>query len=252
MTNRDKEEKRMDQLKDPNDQHSKDISALIRKTLKNVGNVYLATDWHLFVRDEKGKPKCHKCKNFDAILKDATATLTDKDLFIYLGDLVDGEMTNETDKEELKQVLKLIPGKKVLVLGNNDLFTPAFYKSCGFDYVVQSFVWSNILFTHIPCENDNQINVHGHLHCDKWWPPVYRIPYTNQIDIARLGARQHLVPLAQVLVSQMNYSKYAKEDPSYFEEGYNIYESVDKSLFADIMVESIIVDPYRDEDLYDI
>ena len=247
MSNRQDEEKRMESLKDPNEQHSKEISALISKTLRNAGNIYLGTDWHLFVRDEKNKPSCHKCKNFDSILKDAMSTLTDKDMFIYLGDLADGEMANDKDKEELKQVLKLIPGTKILVLGNNDVQPVSFYKACGFDHVVQSFVWSNVLFTHIPVKNEQQINVHGHLHCDKWWPPVYRIPYTNQIDIARLGARQHLVQLSQVLASQCNYAKYAEEDPSYFDEGYNIYESI--NTISDITMESMIIDPYRDEDL---
>ena len=252
MTNRQMEDKRMDQLTDPNNQHSKEISNLISKTIRDNGNIYLGTDWHLFIRDEKGKPSCHKCKNFDAILKNATATMTDKDLLIYLGDLADGELSHDKDKEELKQVLKLIPGKKILVLGNNDTQPISFYKSCGFDYVVQSFVWSNVLFTHIPCENKQQINVHGHLHCDKWWPPVYRIPYTNQIDIARLGARQHLVQLSQALASQCNYAKYAKEDPSKFNEGYltpiNLGNGIFESMGLPLATQAYIIeDPYPAE-----
>jgi calcineurin-like phosphoesterase family protein len=218
MTNRQIEDKRMDQLKDPNDQHSKEISRLIMTTLRNAGNIYLGTDWHLFVRDEKGKSSCHKCKNFDSILKDATNTMTDRDMLIYLGDLADGELSNEHDLEELKQVLKLIPGKKILVLGNNDTQPISFYKACGFDYVVQSFIWSNVLFTHIPCENEQQINVHGHIHGHK----TYWIPYTNQIDVAYLGGREHLVQLSQALASQYNYSKKIKEDPSKFNEGYTV------------------------------
>lgn len=216
MNNRAMEDKRMDQLTDPNNQHSKEISALISKTLRNTGTIYLATDWHLFVRDEKGKSKCHKCKNFDSILKDVMNTMTDKDLLIYMGDLADGELSKEQDLDELKQVLKLIPGTKILVLGNNDTQSVSFYKSCGFTQVVQSFVWSNVLFTHIPVKNDQQINVHGHIH----GYATYWIPYTNQIDVAYLGGREHLVQLAQVLASQYNYSKKIKEDPSKFEEGY--------------------------------
>lgn len=216
MSNRQAEEKRMESLKDPNEQHSKEISALISKTLRNAGNIYCATDWHLFVRDEKNKPSCHKCKNFDSIMKDCMNVMTDRDMLIYLGDLADGEMAHEKDKEELKQVLKLIPGKKILVLGNNDVQPVSYYKACGFDHVVQSFVWSNVLFTHIPVKNEQQINVHGHIHGYK----TYWIPYTNQIDVAYLGGREHLVQLSQVLASQYNYSKKIKEDPSKFNEGY--------------------------------
>lgn len=139
--------------------------------------------------------------------------LSEDDLLIYLGDIVDGEFQN---KDELKSLLNTIPGHKILVLGNNDLFTTNFYKSCGFDYVTKSFIWNNIIFTHIPIENDNQLNIHGHIHnCKTYW-----IPYTNQIDVAYLGGRKMPIDLYEIIKSQKKYSKLIKEDPSHFNEGY--------------------------------
>jgi calcineurin-like phosphoesterase family protein len=241
------EDKRMDQLTDPTEKNSKEISYLINKTLSDYGHVYLATDWHLFVRDEKGKPDCHMCKNYDKIIQNVTSTMTDKDLLIYLGDLADGEMKHESDMDKLKNVLNVIPGKKVLVLGNNDVHPISYYKSCGFNYVVQSFVWSNVLFTHIPTQNNNQINIHGHIHSNQY-PPTYWIPYTNQIDVAYLGGREKLVQLCQVIASLSNYAKHIKEDPSHFGEGYTCSALDNVSLFEQCVGSyNILPDPFPAE-----
>lgn len=246
MTNREKEEKLVDDLKDPAEKDSSKISKMIDACLKRWHKVYCATDWHLWVRKEKNKPECHKCKNFEDIIKKINETMTKDDILIYMGDLVDGEYQ---DKDELKSILKTIPGKKILVRGNNDLFTTAFYKSCGFCEVVESFVWHNVIFSHMPCKNDNDINVHGHLHSDRW-DPEYWIPYTNNIDIAWLGARQHPVELDKIIspTTLKEYKKHVKENPSKFQEGYYIYNRNIYNLFDEVISELFIIDPHRNED----
>ena len=243
MTNREKEEKLVDDLKDPAEKDSSKISKMIDSCLKRWHNVYCATDWHLWVRKEKNKPECHKCKNFEDIIKKINETMTKDDILIYMGDLVDGEYQ---DKDELKSILKTIPGKKILVRGNNDLFTTAFYKSCGFCEVVESFVWHNVIFSHMPCKNDNDINVHGHLHGYK----TYWIPYSNQIDVAALGGREHPVELDDVISAQKSYSKTIKEDPSHFEEGYYNTRIGLMNIFEEAMSydsPSFIFDPFPAE-----
>lgn len=242
MTNRQKEDKLMDSLSNPRENHSEAISNLINKTLKSKHKVYLCTDWHLWRRKEKGKPECNRCKNFEQIFKDVNGIVDKDDLLIYMGDLVDGEFK---DKEALKSVLLTIPCKKVLVRGNNDLFDPAFYKGCGFEYVVQSFVWSDILFCHVPSKNDNQLNIHGHIHSNQY-PPTYWIPYTNQIDVAWCGGREKPVELKKVIATQKEFSKHIKVDESHFNEGYNIHSS---GLFESIM-EEYVPDPF-DDDAFD-
>lgn len=238
MTNRQKEEKLVGSLRDPTENHSTEITRLIDKTIKNKHNVYCMTDWHLWLRNEKNKPACHKRNNFDDIIKNVKKIQPD-DVLIFLGDLVDGEFD---DKDSLKNILLPMNFKKILVVGNNDLFSPAFYKSCGFDYVVRSFVWHNVLFTHMPVKNDNDINIHGHIHGYK----TYWVPYTNQIDVAYLDGRTEPVELQRVLKSQKSYSKVIKEEPSHFEEGYSNY-SVTKSsaLFCEVMNVNKIEDPYN-------
>lgn len=230
---RKKEDSLVEKLKDPTEAHSKEISNLINKTIRGKHKVLCATDWHLWTRIEKGKLKCKKRIDFEEIIKNTNESLTEDDLLIYLGDLVDGEFQ---DGDELKSIMKTIPGHKILVLGNNDIFPTNFYKSCGFDYVCRSFVWSNIIFTHIPVKNDNQINIHGHLHNFK----TYWIPYANQIDVAYLDGRKTLVDLRDVIKSQKKYSKLIKEEPKHFDEGYSCKQT---SLFMFTM-EEFIEDPF--------
>lgn len=237
MDNRQKEDKLVEKLKDPTENHSSEISKLIDKTIKDKHKVYLMTDWHLWIRDEKGKPKCHKHTNFDKIINNIKI-IQPSDLLIYLGDLVDGEFV---DKESLKNVLLPMNFKKILVLGNNDLFTPAFYKSCGFDYVVRSFVWHNVIFSHMPIRHDNDYNIHGHIHGYK----TYWVPYNKHIDVGALNGRIEPVELNDVIKSYSRYSKLIKECPEHFNEGYietytNIFMN---ELHAS---QQLICDPYDD------
>ena len=236
------EEKKMEALKDPKEQKSNEVSRLIDKTMKSKNKIYLGTDWHLYVRKEKNKPECHRCKNFDEIIKNVNEVMGKDDLFIYLGDLCDGEMEHE--KDEMKALLSTIPGHKVLVLGNNDLFTTAYYKSCGFEYVVQSFEWNDILFSHVPVKNDNNMNIHGHIHGYR----EYWIPYSNQIDVGALGGRVKPVELKTVITSQPSYAKTIKERPDKFNEGYTCTVGDCVSLFESVFEPSYLrPDPFPAE-----
>ena len=87
-------------LKDEN--HSKEISKLMDDTLKSGHKIWLASDWHLWIKDRNNLPKCFKRNSFDKIINEVNKADPD-DLLIYLGDLVDGEFKN---KEELKAALE--------------------------------------------------------------------------------------------------------------------------------------------------
>jgi calcineurin-like phosphoesterase family protein len=233
MDNRYKEEKEADKCKDPQESYSQYISTSISKTIRKKCKVWLATDWHLWLREKKGSNKCHKRSDFDDIITTYKNTVHDDDLFIYLGDLVDGEFIN---KEQLKDVLLELPGIKILVRGNNDVFDWQFYRSCGFQYVVRSFNWSNIVFSHYPIENNNDINIHGHIHGSR----QYWCPYTNQIDVAAFNGRKEPVELQFLIKQQPAYSKTIKECPEKFnQESVNIFE---QAMFNQVMYE----DPFRD------
>lgn len=252
-----KEEKMLQRLKDA-EQHpdKRDIAKLIDETRERGNTVWLATDWHLWKRITKNQPACNKRKDFNQVIKAVESTVKLNDLLINLGDLVDGEFQ---DKDSLRNQMREIVCKKVLVRGNNDLFDQEFYRSCGFLYIVDSFKWHDILFSHMPQEHDCELNVHGHIHSK---PPAkvgigvnlegnsripqYWVHYNKHIDVAWLGGRVKPVELSEVIKAQPEFSKHIKECPEHFGE----QELLDKnmSLFMRVMEEgsSFVHDPFYD------
>lgn len=219
--NRIKEDRQMSLLKHPQAIYSIEIANVINDTLRRKRNIWVCCDWHLYRRDEKDKPTCHKFSKFDQIISNYRKKVHPQDLVIYMGDLVDGELDDPEIFNEIKDLLVGLPGKKIMVRGNNDIKDTNFYKSCGFIYVVQAFVWANVLFTHIPIENAFDLNIHAHLHGYK----TYWIPYTNQIDAASYGARLEPVELLKLLRSQPIYAKGVKVDETHFNESYAIFDA---------------------------
>ena len=239
--NRKKETKEMEKVKTPDETYSKQIVRLITETFKKKHKVYLMTDLHLFVRDDKGKLTCHHRANFKDILKNYTDVVNAKDLVIFMGDLVHGEFQ---EKEQLRDIMLALPGRKVLVRGNNDLFSYEFYRSCGFAYITREFIWNQIVFTHVPINLPKNclMNVHGHIHNFK----TYYVPYNNHIDVAYVGGREKPVELNAVLDAQKEYSKHIKECPEHFNEYAEMnYSAFDLALMS-AGVYPFIPDPYTD------
>jgi calcineurin-like phosphoesterase family protein len=218
MTNRQKEELELEKCKDAELSHSQEISSLISSKLRKRRNIWITTDWHLWTRVEKNKSECHKRLNFNNIIE-TYQKIDQNDLLIILGDLVDGEFINE---KALRDVILSIPCTKILVRGNNDLFNYQFYRSCGFRYITRSFVWNDILFSHMPLENDNKINMHGHLHGYR----TYWIPYRNQIDV--FNKERVPVKLFDIIKEQPEYAKTIKVK-------WDKVESVQESVFENCM-----------------
>lgn len=198
------------EIKESKTKESSPIAALIRSTLNNGHKVYLCTDWHLWMYDKKTKQKKQR-SDYKQIINRYNDIVTDDDLVINLGDLTDGEVER---KKELADVISQLKGKKVLVRGNNDLYPDDYYTSIGFEYITPKFVYDNILFSHMPQENNNRLNIHGHIHGYK----TYWCPYTNQIDVAAVGGRKTPIDLNLVINAQPAYSETVKVCPDKFEQ----------------------------------
>lgn len=204
------------QIYNSSPEHSKEISDLIRKTKANGNEVYLMTDWHLWkINKETGaffKPKWH-----NEVLSNIKKIIKPDDLLIFLGDICDGEYE---DKKELAALLNSFPFTMILIRGNNDLFPDKWYLENGFKYVVNKFVYDNMLFTHRPQDNKYKINVHGHCHNAKNYLASEITHYNNQMDIAFCGARFKPVTIEEVLRKYPEYQKICtfenktwKDDP---------------------------------------
>lgn len=198
------------------EKNSKQISDLIDDTLKHHHKVWLASDWHLFVRNKKGGRECHPRLNYDKVIKNISKA-DPEDLLIYLGDLTDGEYKNRSHLKEV--LLQLPPKNKVLVRGNNDTFSDDFYKECGFKYVTYKFVWNDILFSHPPLEHKHSMNIHGHKHFNyktMHKKDTYWVPYNNHICVFKeLGELQEL---KDVMKQLPEFKKHIQEDHDKIDE----------------------------------
>lgn len=207
------EEEVGEQIKESKTHDSSPISSLIKKTLSNGHKVYLGTDWHLWRCDKKTK-RIFARSDKDAIINKYKNTIGDNDLFIFMGDLIDGECEK---KQELGEILDSLPGTKILVRGNNDLFPDEWYEQHGFKYVTPKFIYDNIIFSHMPEKNhNNKMNIHGHLH----GYATYWVPYKEMIDVAFVNGRKEPVELQQVIDALPAYRKKAKEIPEKFAQEF--------------------------------
>lgn len=211
---RKQEERVGEQIKESKTHDSSPISQLIKKTLHDGHKVYLGCDWHLWRFDKKTK-LIHERSNMNSIINKYKSTVTDDDLFIYMGDLIDGEC--EPKKKQLGEILDSLPGTKILVRGNNDLFPDEWYEQHGFKYVTPKFIYDNIIFSHMPEKNhNNRMNIHGHLH----GYATYWVPYKEMIDVAFVNGRKEPVELQKVIDALPAYRKKAKEIPEKFAQEF--------------------------------
>lgn len=146
----------------------------IHAILDAAPKIWLGSDWHLWsIATDDLKAQ--------AAIENQIKMVGPNDVFIYLGDWADDDVSG-TEKLRLKKVMRSLSGAtKIMVYGNNDIFDEDFYRQGGFDYVFEGFSWKNIAFSHYPLRDKkgHEINIHGHLHGGAY----YNTEYNNHIDI---------------------------------------------------------------------
>lgn len=207
------EDEVQEDIKESGTKNSQQISALIKKALSSGHKVYLCCDWHLWRCTDKKKRTIVERSDINTIVNKYNNIVTDDDVVLYMGDLIDGECEK---KEALGKILDSLKGIKILVRGNNDLFDDDYYLSHGFKYVTPKFIYDNILFSHIPQKHNNRMNIHAHLH----GYASYWLPYHEMIDVAFCDGRKEPVELGTVIKSLPAYKKKAKEIPEKFEQEF--------------------------------
>ena len=97
-------------------------------------------------------------------------TIRPEDIVIHIGDLV----WTKGSSERIKELIKSLNGRKILVRGNHDRKSYSWYLSNGIDFVCDRFHWDyngkRILFVHNPDHCDSSeysrydIILFGHVH----------------------------------------------------------------------------------------
>lgn len=106
---------------------------------------------------------CDRPKDFtDLIIKRWNEVVKGDDLVIHLGDVAIG------NRRSVKSILAVLPGRKVLVLGNHDRqHGPDWWMDQGFAFACQAMKYRNCWLTHEPSTSladGCELNIHGHLH----------------------------------------------------------------------------------------
>ncbi len=155
-------------------------------------NPFVSSDYHIFKEYRKDITDINQRKLREKESKEIIDIHNSKvgknDLFLFLGDITEEEYGKEKEYssilEFLKSKIKLLNGKKYIILGNNDSFNDSFYKDCGFLGIIrESYIETDkYLFSHYPIaipDYLNKINIHGHIHGSKnYWG----MKYENHLD----------------------------------------------------------------------
>ena len=128
-------------------------------------NVFVATDFHLWDKSNDSRHPFVSVSKLGRLSANYAKDIQVGDMFIYLGDLCDPDVT---DMNKLKAVIQSIPGYKVLTRGNHDTMDETFYLNIGFDAVCDVCKVGNLIFSHMPVQvAPDMINIHGDNHNNK-------------------------------------------------------------------------------------
>lgn len=95
--------------------------------------------------------------------------VNNNDTVYFLGDLHDNSHKRD-DLDYLRTIVPKLHGKKIIILGNHDVYKDQDYLDLGFEKVIHGpyYYKPYIILSHEPCreafQNPYVWNIHGHLH----------------------------------------------------------------------------------------
>lgn len=156
-------------------------NALAKTWLDTGKDIWLSADYHFGGLRYNTSGELENVDDF--LIKAQRKTVSEKDIYINLGDLAANDYNNT---RELKKKLLKLRGRKILILGNKEGkkdLPVEFYEECGF-IVLPYLKWNEFIFSHAPLDpRDFQgatYNIHGHIHGGKRYKQVR---YHNHINI---------------------------------------------------------------------
>lgn len=123
------------------------------------------------------------------MIKNWNETVSTKDIVLHLGDV------GLCERGRLKEIIKQLNGKKILVMGNHDTYTKKFYEEAGFQEVSKfPILYDNFyLLSHAPLqlsETTPYYNCYGHVHNDAKYIDT---PTSKCFCVERTGYRPSLL-----------------------------------------------------------
>lgn len=158
---------------------------------KPIFNIYTLSDTHFGhgnIIIHANRPFPNQAVMDAKLTANWNATVRPQDMVIVIGDMV----WTGGDANKIRDYIKALNGRIILVRGNHDKRTNAFYLSAGIQFICERFVWEycdkRFLFIHDPhyVTNDDKQNyyavIHGHLHGNS--PLVRKINGQHFINVS--------------------------------------------------------------------
>lgn len=146
--------------------------------LNKADTIWLGSDWHLWRKGIRQNP------NKEHLIKNQVRYVKPNDAYIFLGDLAHRDTYEKDVQIKLKKIIGLLRGKKILIMGNHDIYDKQFYYDCGFEHVSDGFVWDKYIFSHVPLHfsafQGAEYNIHGHTHA---YNGDRKVPYKNHVCV---------------------------------------------------------------------
>jgi calcineurin-like phosphoesterase family protein len=126
---------------------------------------YIVSDTHIghynIIKFENIKRPFNNIEEHDQSIIDAwNSVIKDDDIVYHLGDVF--------FRKENFEKIKLLKGRKRLILGNHDHYVKISEYEILFEKVLGSYVYNNCILTHIPVHTSQfprfDLNIHGHSH----------------------------------------------------------------------------------------
>jgi putative phosphoesterase len=139
-------------------------------------------------------------------------TVRDTDMVVHVGDFI----WTKGNSERMKELIKTLNGRIILVRGNHDKKSYSWYMSNGIQFVCDRFSWDfngkRVLFVHNPDHVDSSeysrydIIFHGHVHRNR--PFLSRVGNTFVVNLSVEQIKYR--PIALIPLMNRIYQGYYK------------------------------------------
>lgn len=192
------------------------ITDKIKKVRENGGEVYIFSDLHILKRD-KNSPRITKRWRVLDQVQEEMYKITENDMIIFLGDLVDDDIP---DERTIGVIRSIFPGnvEKIWVRGNNDMIADNILEIEGFSvcYAAVAKVDDKIfVFSHTSIdvnEFDDVYNIHGHMHRNDDSMMLYYHDPTRCINVAPVCTTGESYTLNHIIENCIEYSSWMNNE----------------------------------------
>ena len=134
-----------------------------------MNDIWVSSDWHLVNQDHNDTRHPFKSKEWlKRMAKNYHTMIDSSDVFIFLGDLCDPDVVSNEEWSMISDIIKGIPGHRIMCKGNHDTLDNSYYYALGFDLVCDIGQADHMIFSHKPVRvNQDEVNIHAHLHFEK-------------------------------------------------------------------------------------